>query len=504
MIEILPIRLLRDEDALIFGSLNVSLAKLQRGNLPISSGVVVTPPNLHLRTILEHYDFGSKEIFQQSLTLVKKELASIPIPANLQDELKGHKEFFINNKFIDSLKNVWLVLLETWIEEIRNRLWKDGFKFDITENLEPQIISFVKKIKAFGTVFDEGEEITIVVTRGQLEPSHRKNLGDITREANKKLFIPHTYEWILEEEIKLVRILPYTSVVNQTVNKTPEVKIKTSGVVVTQNKSTVKVFSDLSNGFVVEQDVDGIYIASEKIFDLNKAVDSFEELVFKIVEVAVTFPDVPVLVKLADQSEGLPAGRQGMGSVRGTLKLLHQKSLLDPLLEAIDFARHKKSLTNVHLVIPFVRSPKELMDIKRELSIKKLMRKTSLQQWLEIAVPENILNLEQYLVTGIDGVVLNLDELIGYLNGFDGSQEDLMFYKNEVGGLLKFLEDGIKIINKSKVPFIAVGSLIFNPKVLEFSVEKGVYGVVVERYEAHSVHDLLHQTEKRMILRKSV
>lgn len=269
-------------------------------------------------------------------------------------------------------------------------------------------------------------------------------------------------------------------------------------------KSAVRVFLDMSTGLVVEKEldpdsigVDGVYIASEKIFDLNKPRDSFEDLVLRLVDSATTFSDKPILFKLADKSEG-------MGKVRGTLRLLHQKSLFDPMVDALDFVRHKRGLTNVHIVAPFVRGVNEFLQIKRELAVKKLSRKNSLQQWLEIAVPENIINLEEYLVAGLDGIVLNLDELNSHLNGFDHTQEDLVFYKNEVGGLLKFIEDGLKLLHKSKVPFIAVGSLSLYPQVLEFLVEKGVYGMVVERYEAPAAHELLHQTEKRLILQKSI
>lgn len=495
MIEILPIKLLRDEDAEIFGSLNVALANLERFILPVAPGIVVTPPELHLKTVFEHYDFGSKEIFQQSLTLVKKELASVPIPENLQKELKVYREFFVNGHIIDSARDVWLVLLELWVEEIKSRLWKNGFSKGVTENLEPQIIIFSKKVEAAGTLSCEGEKTYLEVTLGKIDPPIRKKLSEIVRGANKKLFIPHTYEWIVDGGVKLIKVLPFTPVFNQMVSQTPEVKIETSTVA--SQKAVVRVFYDLSSGFTVEPSADGVYIASEKIFDLNKPKDSFEELVLKIVEAATSFPNSPILIKLADKSEG-------MGSVRGTLRLIHQQSLLDPLIEALDFARHKKGLTNVHIVIPFVRSPKELSQIKRDLSVKKLMRKNSLQQWLEIAVPENIINLEEYLINGVDGVVLNLDELIAHLNGFDHTQEELLFYKNEVSGLIKFLEDGLKLLHKSKIKFIATGSLSLYPQVLDFLVEKGVHGVVVERYEAHSAHDLLHLAEKQLILRKSI
>lgn len=117
-------------------------------------------------------------------------------------------------------------------------------------------------------------------------------------------------------------------------------------------------------------------------------------------------------------------------------------------------------------------------------------------------MPENIINLEDYLVAGLDGVVLNLDELISHLNGFDSKEAELAFYKHEVDGLLLFLEDGIRLLHKSKVSFVVSGSLSLYPKVLEFLVKNGVMGVVVERFESHSAHDLLHQVEKRMILHK--
>ena len=73
---------------------------------------------------------------------------------------------------------------------------------------------------------------------------------------------------------------------------------------------------------------------------------------------------------------------------------IHQKSLFTPLVEAVDFARQKKGLTNVHIVIPFVRNVHELQQLKRELAVYKLVRKASLGIWLEMAVPENIINIE--------------------------------------------------------------------------------------------------------------
>ncbi len=506
MVEILPIKVLTQEDSPIFGSLNVALGKLKRAGMPIANGIVVTPPNIALKATLELFDFGSKEIFEQSLTLVRKEINSISTPEILQKETNKQKRFLLNGKILKSSKELWQALLGLWLGEIKMRLWTEGFSKGITQGLDPQVVIFIKNLEAFGEGFFDpiSDDTVISAKKGKLHPNDLKKIDEVIREANKKLFIPHEFEWIVDGGVKLVGIKPYTPLFvipseRSSRGNLSESRLPRSDSIGPRNdeqKSAVKVFLDLSTGLVVEREVDGVFIASEKIFDLNKPRDSFEDLVFKLVESAATFPNNPVLFKLADKSEG-------MGKVRGTLRLLHQKSLLDSMIDVADFIRHKKNITNVHLVIPFVRTLHEFLQIKRELAVKKLMRKNSLQIWMEICTPENIINLEDYLMVGLDGVVLNLDELVSFLNGFDSSEGELIAYKNEVSGLLKFIEDGLKLLHKSKVPFIAYGSLSKYPQVLEFLVEKGVWGVVIERYEFPSIKDLLRQVERRLILSKS-
>ena len=380
--EILPIRLLTDEDAYLFGSLNVSLGKLARAGVPVAEGFVTIAPNI-----------------------------------------------------------------------------------------EPKVEIIIKNLKASGSAYYDpfSEDVLIDIKSGKPHPRDLKKIVELVNLANKKLFIPHVYEWIFDGEVKLIRLTPYTP---QVQGYTPDAPAQIDKKFTpSKARSAVKVFLDLSEGLVVEKEVDGIFIASEKISD-------FDELTFKLVESAATFSTSPVLLKLAAK--------------------------LEPILAALDFARHKKGLNNIHIVIPNVRTPNEFMQIKGELAFKKLMRKNSLELWLELSVPENIINLEEYLTLGLDGVVLNLDELIAHLNGFDLKDQEFASYKKEVKGMLRFLEDGIKILHKTEHKFLAFGSMSLYSEVLDFLVERGVYGIVVERYEAHSANDYLYQAEKRLILRRSI
>lgn len=474
MLDVLPIKLLTDEDSLIFGSLNVSLGKLLRAGIPVAPGLVVTAPELHLKTVLEHYDFGHIE--------------KTPIPFKLLKEVGKNSDFLVEEEKVKSIKALWLKLLNLWLLEIKNRLWKNGFYPGLTENLEPKIVTFIKNPKVWGwAYFDPIQDDVVINTKvGSLHPHDLKKLDEMVVSANKKLFIPNQYEWILNGEIKLIKIAPFTppNVIKDAIARLDESKWAS---LQHDKKTTVKVFLDLSTGFTAERQVDGVFIDSGK---------SFDDMLLRLVEAAATFPNSPVIFKLADKSEG-------MGKVRGALRLLHQKSLFDPLVEAVLFARSKKNLTNIHILLPFVRSVSEAIQLKRDLAVKKLMRKTSLQIWLELAVPENMINLEEYLAIGVDGVVINIDELLSHLSGFDHTDQTVSFYKQEVKGLIKFLDENLRILSKSKVPFIFYGSSSLNSEILELLVERGGSGIVVGRFEVGGIHELLQNSEKKMILRRA-
>ncbi len=497
MNETVPIRSLTEEDNIIFGTLNAILSGLERMGFPVSPGVVVTPPKFNLQTILEHYDLNNREIFEQSLTLIKKDLEKVSPQESFEKGIADHKQFLVNGQIIKSKKDLWLHLLDLWVIQIKTRIWNEGFSPLLTEQLQPIAVFFVNDIEASGTAFfqPDMQDTQIEVKSGQLEPAYLKRLDEMFQEINQKVVINYIYDWILDHGLKIVGIKQMTPRDEAHVDSLNEY-VPPMVYEQPQIKSATKIFMDLSTGLTIEKDIDGVYISSEKSFDLNKPTESFEQLVFKLVESALTFPDKPVLMKLADISEG-------MGRVRGALRLIHQKSLIDPLIEAILFARNKKELKNIYVVMPFVRNNSELMQLKRELAVKNLLRKNNLQIWLELAVPENILNIDEYLVSGVDGVVLNLDELASFLGGFDGQVEEVGFYKQDVTALIKFLEESLKVLHKSKVPFIAYGNLVLDHRVLDFLVEHGVYGVVVERYETASASEILHKAEHRMVLRRT-
>ncbi|MDO8618558.1 MAG: hypothetical protein Q7R49_01280 [Candidatus Daviesbacteria bacterium] len=496
MIEALPIKVLRDEDSQIFGKFNVTLAKLLRASIEIPNGIVVSPPIIQLKTALNYYDLKSKELYEQNLVLIKNKVKQFPLPESLSKELKGKVKFLIGEKVLYSQKEVWEKLLQVWFDAISQKLLREGFSPELAQNLPAVSIFFVQSPKSCGSAYyDEFLENVVVKSTYPVDLDMTENIKELVKNCDKKLLIPHQYLWLFDKTLKLVGVSPYIQSEKKEVVKKEVHEVMNASFSEIKQKVATKVFLNLSASNTQEVGVDGIFIASEKLIDKIDPKKSLDDLIIKILQL-VERSDLPILFKLADIPEQV-------GGVRGALRLIHQKSLMEVMTHILTFIRHKKSISNLHVVIPFVRTAQELIAIKQELAIKKIIRKPSLKIWMEVAVPENITNIEDYVTAGIDGVVLNLDELIAHLYGFDHLQEDMSFYKKEVNGLIKFLDLGLKELHKAKIPVLVYGELLANTSLLEFLVEHWVWGIIVDGYEATSMTDLLYQIEKKIVLKRS-
>lgn len=496
MINLLPIKVLHDIDMPIFGSLNVALARLSRDDLPVAEGVIITPPDIKILSTLFYLDFGQKELFSQNLEIVKKQFQTLPLPELLVSETKGRKQFFLKGKVVQTTAALWKELLTIWLSEIEQSLWMNGFNTNPEKWMSVQVVSFVNNVQAIGTAIfnQEIHDSQIKIEFGNLHPKYIKLIDELIQKANKKLFIPHEYQWVLDTEVKIVGIKPYTPILKDDVAHNPQA-VKQDRIKIFRQSAT-KVYYNYVNESAVLQELDGIYIAAEKMININQLKDSVEELILKIAQMADKFPDTPILLKLPDLHE------QRYG-IRGSIRLINQASLLTGIADALLFLRNKKGFKNIYITIPYVRNSEEFNQMKRELSARKLIRTHSLQMWLEISVPENLINLREYLVSGLDGVVINIDDLSACLGGYDQSIDEMSLYRKQTKMVIKFLADNLSLLYENKVKILVIGELTFYPEVLEFLIATGVFGIIAPKYEMFSLKDLLYSVEEKLIKKRS-
>lgn len=478
--DVLPIKSIREEDGPIVGVNLVNLAKLKQSGFPVADGIIVVPPQIKLKTILEHYQLKDREIFEQSIYLIKGEIAQIPVPESLVKAL--------SSKNINPSK-IWFELLQSWINEIRSKIWREGFSKDLIKKLNPQPVFFTQEILASGQAhFDQQKKIAVIkLFSGKLSINQELELEEIIQKADRKLYIPQLYQWLIDGGIKIVKVSPYTPILN----KIPDLDLSAKAnfdEIIKHDKVSLKVFLELGADMRNENDIQGVLVNSEKITD-------FDLKVAQLIEAATSIGENPLIYKLPDLIDS-------SGGIRGSLRLIHDQKLLKMETEAVLFARNKKKLNNISIAVPFVRSVQEFLQIKRELASFGISRKPSLSLWLELAVPENIFHIQEYVLAGFDGAILNLDEMAAWLGGFDPSQPESIFYKKQISATLDLIKDSLNFLTKAKIPVICSGNLSLHDEVLSFLIEYGIWGIAVDFSAVASAHQYLREMEKRHIRAK--
>lgn len=487
--DLLPIKSIHETDAPLVGVNLLNLSVLARLGLPIADGVVVFPPEFKLKTILEYFDLKKREVFEQRLTLIKDEVRKIPVPGELEVLLKQKKI-----KVIET----WHSLLEVWLNEIRARVWNEGFSPKLTANLKAHPIFFTNPIIASGEAsFTQGEQDSqIKITTGALSPVELNLIDGFVKKGDQALFLPQTYFWIKDgKSLSSIKIVKIQSVGEELAkeDKTPFVSPQVAPK--KSRTSAINVLLNLEDSLSLDDSIQGILIEAKATAGGVEA--SFEKQVFQLIEAGQGLPGNRVIFKLSDQVDRF-------GGIRGTLRLLHQESLLKSEASAFLFARNKKGLLNLELAIPLTHCVDEFLALKRELASLGITRKGSLKLWLEVAVVENVINIKDYLNAGLDGVIFNFDELTAWLNGFDPSDVDNISTQTphlgsrQVASLRLFLKDALKVLHQERVPLIALSNNL-SDDLLEFLVEVGFWGVVVKKVNLPSIHEHLGFLEKRLI-----
>ena len=106
---------------------------------------------------------------------------------------------------------------------------------------------------------------------------------------------------------------------------------------------------------------------------------------------------------------------------RGAARYLREPDLFR--LETQAIRKVWERYRNLCVMIPFLRSPKELASVKALLEENGLSRSQGLKLWMMCEVPTNVILLDKYLDVGIDGVSIGSNDLTQLTLGIDRDNE---------------------------------------------------------------------------------
>jgi len=184
---------------------------------------------------------------------------------------------------------------------------------------------------------------------------------------------------------------------------------------------------------------------------------------------------------------------------RGAFRYLRDPDVFEMELKAIKKVRSK--FNNLGLMVPFVRTPQELQEIKKIIVANGLIRSSSFKLWLMVEIPANVILLEDFLEIGIDGVSLGSNDLTMLTLGVDRDNAELAQIFNENNPAVFWaIEKTIKTCQKYKITSSICGQApSIYPDLVEKLVEWGITSISVNPDAIERTRELIAEAEKKKV-----
>jgi pyruvate,water dikinase len=183
---------------------------------------------------------------------------------------------------------------------------------------------------------------------------------------------------------------------------------------------------------------------------------------------------------------------------RGAFRYISDPEVFNLELTAIKEVR--KTFNNLHIMIPFVRSPDELRRVRRLVNAAGLFDDPNFKFWMMVEIPVNVILLEEFIKVGIDGVSIGSNDLTMLLQGTDRDNSTVASSFNEMQPeVIWALKKIIKTCNKYNITSSICGQAASTyDELVEILVKSGVTSISVNPDAVDRVRKMIYETEKNI------
>lgn len=256
----------------------------------------------------------------------------------------------------------------------------------------------------------------------------------------------------------------------------------------------------------------GIGIHPKKVIREGKKQKYIEQLASQIALFAKSFYPRPVVYRTSDfktnEYHNLAGGKDfepieanPMLGYRGAFRYVSDPEVFELELEAIKHVRQKRVLKNLWMMLPFVRTVRELIEVKKIVSANGLYRSDDFKIWMMVEIPSNVILLDKFLYVGIDGVSIGSNDLTMLILGTDRDNSEVAPAFNEQNeAVLWAFEKVIKTAHKHRVTSSICGQApSLYPSLVEKLVEWGITSISVSPDAIEHTRRVVHYAEKRLL-----
>jgi len=186
---------------------------------------------------------------------------------------------------------------------------------------------------------------------------------------------------------------------------------------------------------------------------------------------------------------------------RGAYRYIANPDVFALELEAIKKV-YAQGLQNLHLMIPFVSVPWELVKIKEMVTKAGMYELPGFKLLIMVEVPACALYLEEFLKIGVSGVSVGTNDLTMMLLGVDRDNADVaQLYDERNPVIIKVLKDIVATARKYGVTSSICGQAASDyPDLVEELVKEGITSVSINTDAIDRTRELIHSIEKKLNL----
>lgn len=198
-----------------------------------------------------------------------------------------------------------------------------------------------------------------------------------------------------------------------------------------------------------------------------------------------------------------PHEENPMIGYRGCFRYITDVRVFELELQAMKIVREKKDLTNLWLMIPFVRTVEELKKVKNIVNAHGLRRGASFKLWMMAEIPSNVILLDDFIDVGIDGLSIGTNDLTMLVLGTDRDNEHVRTeYDERNPAVLWALERICTTARKRGVTVSVCGQAPSEyPEITEKLVSWGATSVSVTPDMINKTREVVYEAEKRKVKR---
>ncbi|HPT98618.1 MAG TPA: phosphoenolpyruvate synthase [Armatimonadota bacterium] len=228
---------------------------------------------------------------------------------------------------------------------------------------------------------------------------------------------------------------------------------------------------------------------------------------------AAAFAPRPIICRSTDFRTNEYRGMEGgeafepreanpMIGYRGAFRYVAEPDLFRLELAAVRDVREKERLTNLHLMVPFVRTLGEFRRCKELIDDSGLTRDPAFQLWVMAEVPSILYRLADYAALGTYGVSIGSNDLTQLMLGVDRDSERLapLFDERDdaVMGAIRDLIEGAHRVGM-RCSICGQAPSVY-PEVTERLVEWGIDSISVNPDAIDATRRIIASAEQRLLI----